>query len=103
MPRVPQVYTCAICPHFLKLSRSASRALFSLISQCAGAFSSTPGDANSTSKNEPNNCANNSNENPKKVKPPNPVDDVALFLNLLAHVLAIVVSVLKLLEMANRP
>ena len=115
MPRTPQVGTCVFCPHLSNLTRSVSCVLdaahcflvsvccapFSLVSQCAG----TPSDAGTTSKlgyNGANESANHSNQKPRRVKPPNSVATVALFLNLLASVLTIVVSVLKLLEMTNQ-
>lgn len=113
MPRVPQVCTCVFCPHLSTLTCSVSFVLnaahyflvsvccapFSLLSQCAG----TPSDAGATlSYKDSNESANNSSESPRRIKPPNAFETVALFLNLLASVLAIFVSVLKLLEMTNQ-
>jgi hypothetical protein len=106
MPRTPQVGTCVFCPHLSNLIRLVSCVLhaahcylvavcgapFSLVSQCAGAFSSRPSNAGT----------NDSSENPRRMKPPNAFETVMLFLILLANVLSIVVSVLRLLEMTNQ-
>jgi hypothetical protein len=107
MPRVPLVCTCVFCPHLLNLARSVSCVLhaahyylvsvcsapLSLVSRCAGVFSSTPGDRGT---------ASDSSENPGRIKPPNTFETVTLFLTLLASVLSIIVSVLKLLEMTSQ-
>jgi hypothetical protein len=103
MSSVSQGCTCAFYSHSSNLGCLVSWVLhaspFSMV-QCAGAFSPAPSDAGT---NEVNECANNSNENPRRIKPVNAFATVALFFNLLASVLAIVVSVLKLLEMTNQP
>lgn len=88
MPRASQVCTCVFCPHLSNLARLVS----SLISQCAGAFSATPSDAGTS----------DSRKNPSRMKPPNGFEPVALFLNLLASVFSIIVSILRLLEMTNQ-
>lgn len=107
MPRTPQVCTCVFCPHLSNVARSVSCVLhaahcylvsacsapLSLVSQCAGAFSSTPSSGGTTS---------DSSENPGRIKPPNTFETVTLFLTLLASVLSIIVSVLKLLEMTSQ-
>lgn len=115
MPRTLPVYTCALCPQFANLTRSVSCVLhaahryvmsvcgarFSLVSQCAGGFlaASNSGTNSSSGYNDAHECPNNLSQNPRRMKPPN---DFAEFLHLLASVLSIIVSVLRLLEMTNR-
>jgi hypothetical protein len=115
MPRTLPVYTCVFCPHSSNLRCSISfvlhaahtyhvsvcRTHFFLVSQCAGGF--LPPRTATSSYSEANQSAGNSNKNPRQIKFPNNVETVALFLNLLASVFSIVVSVLRLLEMTKQP
>lgn len=102
MPRIPEAWECTFCPPFLNLSFSVSKVLSEpnnyilsvcfdsgfLISRCAGAAFTKV-----TNESSGGSCGDLRN-----INSPNSSDRLIL-LTIIANVLSILVSILRLLEM----
>ena len=86
MPKVPEVGTCVFCPQFSSLGSSLVVRV-SIISRCAG------GPLPETKDNPKAPCKSGSS-----IKPPN-LQNEALWITIVAGLLSILVSILKLLEL----
>ena len=77
MPRVPEVCTRVFCPHFSDLS----------------------GDTSKMGIAQTRNSANLIRGNGSSIKPPNPFQHETLWITIVASLLSILVSILKLAEL----
>ena len=116
MPRVPEVCTRVFCPHFSKLGSSITRILyaaeihissvcsarFPAISRCAGGplpSQSASGDTSNMGIPQTRNSANLIRGNGSSIKPPNPFQHETLWITIVASLLSILVSILKIAEL----
>ena len=116
MPRVPEVCTRVFCPHFSKLGSSIARTLsaakfhlssvcsvgFPAISRCAGGplpSQSASGDTSNMGIAQTGNSVNLFQGNGSSIKPPNPFQHETLWITIVASLLSILVSILKIAEL----